>query len=193
MKAVLLSVRPKWCEKIASGEKTIEVRKTRPKLETPFKVYIYETLGGFYGRTTQHEGVGKVIAEFVCDHIDHFDSAFDEWANCVGKPAGSIVDSMGWDKFLSIIEKQACLSNDELSDYFPEDVDAYLWHISDLKIYDKPMGLGKLTKHNRTCYHDHSRLKKAECADCMLCNLVCPPQSWCYVDEMEDAQHAKTD
>lgn len=30
-KAVMLSIRPKWCEKIASGEKTIEVRKTRPK------------------------------------------------------------------------------------------------------------------------------------------------------------------
>ena len=44
-KAVMLSIRPKWCEKIASGEKTIEVRKTRPKLETPFKCYIYETQG----------------------------------------------------------------------------------------------------------------------------------------------------
>ncbi len=45
-KAVMLSVRPKWCEKIASGEKTIEVRKTRPKLETPFKCYIYCTIDG---------------------------------------------------------------------------------------------------------------------------------------------------
>lgn len=35
MKAVLISIRPKWCEKIASGEKTVEVRKTKPKLETP--------------------------------------------------------------------------------------------------------------------------------------------------------------
>ena len=42
-KAVLISIQPKWCEKIANGEKTIEVRKTRPKLETPFKVYIYCT------------------------------------------------------------------------------------------------------------------------------------------------------
>lgn len=42
-KSVLISIRPKWCELIASGEKTIEVRKTRPKLETPFKCYIYCT------------------------------------------------------------------------------------------------------------------------------------------------------
>lgn len=43
MQAVMLSVQPKWCELIANGKKTIEVRKRRPKLETPFKVYIYCT------------------------------------------------------------------------------------------------------------------------------------------------------
>lgn len=41
--AVLISIRPEWCEKIARGEKTVEVRKTRPKLDTPFKCYIYCT------------------------------------------------------------------------------------------------------------------------------------------------------
>ena len=44
-KAVLISIRPEWVEKILSGEKTLEVRKTRPKLEAPFKVYIYCTAG----------------------------------------------------------------------------------------------------------------------------------------------------
>lgn len=43
MIAVLISIRPKWCEKIISGEKTIEVRKTRPKMDTPFKCYMYCT------------------------------------------------------------------------------------------------------------------------------------------------------
>lgn len=42
-KSVLISINPKWCELIASGKKTVEVRKTRPKLETPFKCYIYCT------------------------------------------------------------------------------------------------------------------------------------------------------
>ena len=41
MKSILLSIKPKYVELIASGEKTIEVRKSRPKLETPFKCYIY--------------------------------------------------------------------------------------------------------------------------------------------------------
>lgn len=61
MQAVLISIRPTWCEKIASGEKTIEVRKTRPKMETPFRCYIYQT------------GRGGVIGEFVCDEIISID------------------------------------------------------------------------------------------------------------------------
>lgn len=41
--AVLISLRPKWCSKIANGEKTIEVRKRQPQLDVLFKVYIYCT------------------------------------------------------------------------------------------------------------------------------------------------------
>ena len=42
-KCVLLSVRPQYCKLIANGQKTIDVRKTRPKMDTPFKCYIYCT------------------------------------------------------------------------------------------------------------------------------------------------------
>ena len=45
-KAVLISIHPKWCELIASGKKMVEIRKNKPKLETPFKCYIYQTKGG---------------------------------------------------------------------------------------------------------------------------------------------------
>lgn len=43
MKAILLSIRPEWCDLIIRGKKTIEARRTRPKLETPFKCYVYCT------------------------------------------------------------------------------------------------------------------------------------------------------
>ena len=62
-KAVLISIRPEWCEKIVSGQKTIEVRKTRPKMNPPFKCYIYKC------------GNGKVIGEFLCDEIISIDGA----------------------------------------------------------------------------------------------------------------------
>lgn len=56
-KAVLISIRTEWCEKIVNGQKTVEVRKTRPKMNPPFKCYIYKC------------GNGKVIGEFLCDEI----------------------------------------------------------------------------------------------------------------------------
>lgn len=67
-KAVLISIRPEWVEKIMSGEKTLEVRKTRPKLGTPFKCYIYCTLDGLRHPFGKVFG-GRVVGEFVCDDI----------------------------------------------------------------------------------------------------------------------------
>ena len=82
MKSVLISIQPKWCELISSGKKTVEVRKTKPKLEIPFKCYIYETQGRtetpFVDEDGHHifKGRGQVIGEFVCDSIDEFSVPF---------------------------------------------------------------------------------------------------------------------
>lgn len=45
--AVLLSIRPEWCQKIFRGEKTMEIRKNFPKdfQGQPFKCFIYCTKG----------------------------------------------------------------------------------------------------------------------------------------------------
>jgi len=56
--SVILSINPKWCNKIVSGLKTKEVRKSEPKIKCPFKCYIYST-----------HPVKKVIGEFICDYI----------------------------------------------------------------------------------------------------------------------------
>ena len=134
-KAVMISIRPKWVEKIASGEKTIEVRKTAPKLAVPFKCYIYETKklkcvfdGGIELRTYEYQGKGKVVGEFVCDKIYNF------------VQAGAGI--MFADEELNQLNPQeardmTCLSDDEISKYLGNK-DGYGWHISDLKIYDKP-------------------------------------------------------
>lgn len=77
MKAVLLSVRPEWCEKILNGEKTVEIRKSCPAHGTPFKVYIYCTKAqSKIGWLRIVPGKGwlrldcTVIGEFVCTRID---------------------------------------------------------------------------------------------------------------------------
>lgn len=55
MKSVMLSIKPKYCELIASGRKTIEVRKTKPKVETPFKCYIYQSKTVYVSKNKENE------------------------------------------------------------------------------------------------------------------------------------------
>lgn len=174
-KAVMLSIRPKWCEKIANGEKTIEVRKTRPKLQTPFKCYIYCTMDHpyisvscgeldklNYRTNTVGRCNGKVIGEFTCDRIYGL------------APLNHAPDD---------VEKQACLTREEIVNYLKGT--GYGWHISDLKIYDKPRELRELKKNNRDCFYADLGLAKRDCPDCKNsgCFLERPPQSWCYAEE----------
>ena len=180
MKSVLISIQPKWCELVASGKKTVEVRKTKPKIETPFKCYIYETKDAHFEHIGVHYAdgqdfihhIGKVIGEFVCDKIydikPHFDTpTFPNQYIC------------GWEYG----EEHACLSFEELTSYL-NGKQGYAWHISNLVIYDKPR---ELSEFERAC-PDNVR----SCAMCrhsgysgMKCTpLKRPPQSWCYVEEM---------
>lgn len=103
--AVLISIKPQWCDRIISGEKTIEVRKTRPKLPTPFKCYIYCTLKGSkeyfhdiagefglyeaqvkWNRERWYDRKGKVIGEFVCDQMYSYEAEFADMQLPVDDP-----------------------------------------------------------------------------------------------------------
>lgn len=209
MKSVLISTRPKWCEKIASGKKTIEVRKTAPK-EVPFKAYIYETKKehlrvvfkkGDYIFSDDHNAgkfdenifvkdryswQGKVVGEFICDKVYNLVNAF-----------GGIMFA---DENLNQLEPQlfrdmSCLTDEQTADYLG-DKDGYGWHISDLKIYDKPK---ELSEFRPICKFEG---KDAICA--LFCpnwkydgglffectrKVTRPPQSWCYVEELCKAQN----
>lgn len=84
MKAVMLSLRHQWCEKIFNGEKTIEVRKSRPSIPTPFTVYVYQTKlkvnkGDSFmvvDALNENLGGGKVIGSFVCDKVEEYEGEF---------------------------------------------------------------------------------------------------------------------
>ena len=180
MKSVLISIKPKWIEKIVNGEKTIEVRKTRPKIETPFKCYIYCT----YGQENENYMLGKrgkVIGEFVCDKIEEFHEY--ELSPC---KKFYEFEKARLDLFL----KESCLSYNEVCDYrknLPYYKPLYGWHISDLKIYDKPKELGEFNRWNRTEENvpcAHTKWLYSDCKDCKSCNLTRPPQSWCYVESL---------
>ncbi len=201
-KAVLLSIKPKFCELIASGKKTVEIRKNRPKIDVPFKVYIYCTKGDaplVYGSPVPNyieenlvttsgysrkeaERIfdvynGKVIGEFVCDNINKFRVFSD-----------SIISSMPFD-----IEAESCLTLNNINNYIGTGISGYAWHISDLVIYDKPKDLDEFEK---PCSHDCRNCKywysgspidyEPPCCEWEDCVITRPPQSWCYVEESEE-------
>ena len=190
MKSVLISIQPKWCELIASGKKTVEVRKTKPKLETPFKCYIYCTQGllkdiGVIGDEMYQKRM-KVIGEFVCDDITKILNFITHF----GVEGRSECE-------LNTIARCSCLDYMDMLEYLGTDKDGYAWHISDLVIYDKPRGIRGFYHYcgdDPKCdgceflYYSNTECGKEEfcCSNMYGCKtLTRPPQSWCYVKEVE--------
>ena len=186
MKSVLISIQPKWCELIAKGKKTVEVRKTRPNLPTPFKCYIYCTLSGSneffkdsldgdvvaWNRGKWGERKGNVIGEFICDRIDY-------------TTKGNI----------KAISEASCVSVPDLWEYGRNSsaYDLYGWHVSDLVIYDKPKVLREFYKecaglyNTGMCYECEKAVgEECECATNGRLFITRPPQSWCYVEDLQN-------
>lgn len=179
MKAVLISIQPKYVEKIASGEKTIEVRKTRPKLEVPFKCYIYCTKAKEVVDIGKTFSWGKeVIGEFICDRIICSQAYFD---------------SQGKNHLTNVFEediKRTCLTEYDLWDYIAGNAvkanqmyDGYLWHISQLKIYDEPKSLSEFWTVK--CTNKRNGCIGCEVKPNCIKTLERPPKSWCYVEKGE--------
>lgn len=209
MKSILLSIKPKYVELIASGQKTIEVRKTAPK-EVLFKCYIYET----QGRTETpwidedghfiYKGRGQVIGEFICDGIAEFEGEFHDDGSTEelrrvwydeddGERDAELFAENGEQNYLCT---SSCLTWGELKKYIGIGYHTfYGWHISDLKIYDKPKELSEFKRHKKIiaricgmqarnglcCVIDREEL----CDNIKCCfKTPCPPQSWQYIEDL---------
>lgn len=197
-KSVMISIRPKWCQKIVSGEKTIEIRKTRPRMATPFKCYIYCTMPKYphedfiatdYPKP-QFYGGGKVVGEFTCDRIYELETR---------SPGGSYSVKGEGQPTTNDVARQSCLTLKDMHEYLQAKA-GYGWHISNLKIYDP---LKKLSEFSPVCmyknddkscqsrmiacsyqkydYNPDGSINLVECGR----TLERPPQSWCYVEEVE--------
>lgn len=198
--AVLISIRPRWCSKIANGEKTIEVRKRRPQLDGTFKVYIYCTHGPdmlwilnpedrklFPEKPTDvftakdagglYPGNGKVIGEFVCDRIYELETKAHGGSYYVkGENQPTTND----------VARHSCLDLKDMHAYLHSQK-GYGWHISDFKLYDKPLPLNTFKKWFRECAYSDLGLAIPDCEKCTDagCFVQKPPQSWFFVEELQ--------
>lgn len=211
MKAIMKSVSPRICEKVANGDCTILVSKTAPKCEVPFKGYIYTTKkkhliaifkkGEYifsddhsFGKFDEnifvkdnHRWQGKVIGEFVCDKVFLLHPYTYDGGNADLRHRKLIQTFEGSSKGNEILAA-TCLTQDEMFDYIGAGNYGYGLHISDLKIYGKPKELSEFyTK--KTC----NSCKKSgyESTACMYdedCKVPMPitsaPSNWCYVEEL---------
>ena len=210
-KAVMISIQPKWCEKIASGKKTVELRKTKPDIETPFKVYIYCTKpkGKYdYGLcidrgvcgTLKSVGLlakcnyefaeknempilsGKIIGEFVCDEIKRIHCQSIEKEAIYAIAVGN-GDKEYYDN--------SCVSYKEAYRYLRNVKKAYGWHISDLVIYDEPKEILSFSYPCKedcdTCKYNRLNPWANSIEPVMMCqrDVTKAPQSWCYVEELK--------
>ena len=195
MKAVLISIRPEWCVKIANGLKTVEVRKTRPKLAPPFRCYIYCTKGRpQFTQSAFCEEVsnGKVVGEFVCAKLERY---VQIGSGGLSNPQYMYSDENYYLHPLPL--EQMCMDYQCFEEY-AGGKECYGWHISDLVIYDIPKPLSEFyqicdewekdgfTPMCRRCYN-------YERSDADMCYVCCvegelsverPPQSWRYVEEI---------
>lgn len=213
--SVLISIKPKWCELIASGKKTIEVRRTKPKLKPPFKCYIYCTLPPkeelfTHGciREYAHELIklqdGSIVYDYgmrLCCDIENRPYSQDNFL-CRKVIGEFVCDSIVWvlrhpdvfaehPLFYNQAIKDACLTEDEVEKYSCNK-DLYGWHISDLVIYDKPKELSEFIvwKKCNSC-RDTGYESTACCYDeyCRVPAVMTkPPRTWCYVVEETDAR-----
>lgn len=204
MKAVLLSIRPEWCDKILNGKKTVELRKSCPVHGTPFKVYIYCTKAKSkigYLRIVPGKGWlrldSTVIGEFTCKKITGL-THVGETGNLESDRL-HVMEPGSYYKPADELLKAACMSKETAEKYL-KGRDGLAWHISDLKIYDKPRDLDEFSRFGffgmgrSDCVCGNWRCKNYEPSEdymipptCKIdgCSICRPPQSWCYVEELQ--------
>lgn len=207
MKSVMLSIKPKYCELIAAGKKTIEVRKTRPKIETPFKCYIYCTLP----KERFSIGQGNYACSdnlYLCDNKVKFGEGFEDIGNETTSLNGKVIGEFICNEIQEIEAdnlvalyfnnpfNETCVTDLEMRKY-ANGKNLFLWHISNLAIYDEPKELSKFYTWCPEYEREYITSKCTKCRyylinefdGCFECAcegeklLTRPPQSWCYVVE----------
>jgi len=198
MQAALFAVRPGWCRKIATREKTIEVRKTAPKLPTPYKGYLYCTKRQKPALINLQNLPETPYIITAGDHSRKYEVPDMDWARlCNGKVWAEFICDTDLPLLFECSDPAAlvthyevpgtCLSDVEIMDYLGNGKEGHGLHISELTIYDKPR---ELSEFRRVCVNG------LYCESCAMYNAhteICgnaalylrrPPQSWCYVEEI---------
>lgn len=175
---ILASIKPYYYYLIAEGKKKIEVRKTALKnLPQDIAFYMSKDEKSFAKipkefQEKYREHFGKVGIRAVVDNMDVY--AYD-CCDGVDIDDDMLLETMIDREYINIYAKGKAL---------------YGWHISDMKIYDKPKELSE--------FWGRKNCLAADTVECWNCFAACreingrhyqplsrPPQSWQFVEELE--------
>lgn len=190
MKSILRSIKPYWLYMILTKHKTIEVAKNFPKSEEwngIVEMYCSKDMRSFNripekDRVWMSKYVGKVACRFVCDKVVR---------TCGWRLRGNTQQCAKRTVEETELPKLSCLAIDEIVDYAgSENREVVGWHISDLKIYDKPRELIEFRQPCKKsdllcCCCDRSITSDDGYVSCN-CKISRPPQSYMFVEELQD-------
>ena len=205
MRAIMKSVSPRICEKVANSDCTILVSKTAPKFDLPFKGYICCTNAKPYLYreanppfklfldSDLYEGngyddrlfSGKVIGDFICDEIIEWQ--YDKGHQYYVDYPDDCTSYFPYLKCHSEATGLRCSEIEKLGKGKP----LYGSHISDLKIYDKPKVLAEFERpctYKGICYscerfRPNGIPLPAPYGFCET-KITHVPSNWCYVEEL---------
>lgn len=221
MSGVLVSVLPQHLYNICTvtgvvdGErrykKSMEVRKSKPKLETPFTGYLY--CGGGYRMLSgdpfdvkRFRGLPLIKRSVDKGWLKNDPEAtsqiiLGDRSYRLGKGDcllnGTVVGEFVCDEVVDIVPdneyfvfgypaddllESMCLTQEDLQ-YYGRGKTLYGWQISDLKIYETPKSLGDFKHWKKYDWWDYGHHTNKPVWE--LHCLTRAPQSWCYVENLE--------
>jgi len=192
MKAILISIKPKYVADILNGKKTIEIRKTAPNCDLPIDVYIYCTkgkpraimtdkgcvvantleVGGNSQYKSGYSCSGGVVAKFTLNKVEEIEIVYSQENEFGGYSESYRTKTLSTNELLNKSQLDYFELSEYLKDYTPF---GYAWHISNLVIFDEPKELSEFTVSKTFMPKTKPLTFKHK--------LTKSPQSWGYVEE----------
>lgn len=193
---ILASLKPYYYYLIGERKKTIEVRKSALK-NLPQDIVFYMSKDEksfakipkeFQEKYRKH--FGKVGIKVICDRIDEYKYVYCDHPE-IGYPVGYDCGDNWYDIDDEDLQK-ACLTEEEFKRY-GNGKPLYGWHISNLKVYDKPKELSEFYRpcsYSGICYSCNrfrpNGTPNDEPNDFCDGEIIRPPQSYMWVKELKE-------
>lgn len=201
-KAILISIKPKWCAKIMNGEKTIEIRKNKALANAIQKLIDENGYADIYVYCSKGKPNLWLPYEYDCFKLDISSQPYlsnKPIIDCDYKMNDKVVfkfrcykveeiEYVYSVKALRYVPKTNSLTDfrliydsgltfNELNEYLKES-GGYAIHISDLEIFDKPKELSEFNHWTDKKIQWYSVGEKVK----VMVSLTKAPQNMCYVE-----------